>query len=486
MDRVLERIAGLGFPLPSSLGKRVVHFFCSRLPLPSILLRLLIRLLSQPGPMADFRHRAVVVLDRLMEDDNRSWHGTRDFLFPDGRLLTVESLIIQKGLARTFRRLVEVEKANAYRGREEAILAARNFFYEGPIAQEIVRFCEQRGGLLTMEDLARFQVTIEPPAKSIFKGIEICIGGPWCQGPVLNEALNILEGFDLKGMGHNTVEYVHCLIETLKLAFADREAYLGDPEFVDVPLVGLLAKSYAAERRNCVDPREAKTQMPEPGDPWPYQGDLSYDRAMAYPKPIHAKLEADTSYLCVVDRWGNAFSATPSDGITNSPIIPGLGFVISPRGSQTWLDPMHPSALAPGKRPRLTPSPGMALIEGKVWMTFGTPGGDIQCQAMAQLLLNVIVFGMDLHQAIDAPRVSTLSFPNSFWPHSYHPGLVKVESRLDSGTIAELTSLGHNVEVAQDWTALVGSLCAIKVDRQDNVMTAGVDPRLKSGSAMGR
>jgi gamma-glutamyltranspeptidase/glutathione hydrolase len=286
-------------------------------------------------------------------------------------------------------------------------------------------------------------------------------------------------------MGHNSPEYLHTLLEALKLAFSDRHSYYGDPDFVDVPLDGLLSKAYATDRRSAIDPGRACPEMPLAGDPWPYQQGEPTAEKVAHPEPVSGKLQADTSYVCVVDRWGNAFSATPSDTAGNAPVARGLGFAISARGSQTWLDPDHPCALAPGKRPRLTPNPAMAFWDGKVWMPFGTPGGDVQPQSMVQLFLNVAEFGMDVQQAIEAPRVSTWSFPNSFWPHAYEPGLVGVEGRIHPDTLAELERLGHRLDVWEDWTVRMGCLCAIEVDRARGGLSAGADPR-RDGYAIGR
>ena len=425
--------------------------------------------------------------DTLVHDDGdtQRWNTTQNVFFPGGTALETGAVLIQSDLARTFRRLIQVERDHGPRDREEAIQAARDYFYRGEIAQEMASFCQENGGLLTMEDLAAFHVKLEPPAMGNYKGIDIYTCGPWCQGPVSIETLHILEGYDLKGMGHNSADYLHTVIEALKLAFADRHHYYGDPDFVDVPLDGLLSKSYAEQRRNAIDSARACAEMPDPGDPWRYQDGRPSAERLARPEPVAGRLEADTSYASVVDRWGNAFSATPSDGLGGAPMARGLGFVISPRGSQNWLDPDHPSALAPGKRPRLTPNPALALRDGRVWMPFGTPGGDIQCQSMVQLFLNVAEFGMDLQQAIEAPRVSTWSFPNSFWPHAYHPGLVGLEGRIDRQTVAELERRGHQVEVWDDWTSRMGCLCAIQVDHERGSLSGGADPR-RDGYAMGR
>ena len=355
-------------------------------------------------------------------DGDGRWPSTAAVFFPGGRRPDVGDILVQKDLARTFRRLIEVERDHSGQGREAALQTARDFFYKGEIAEEMVSFIQGQGGLLAMEDLAAFSVGVDTPPSIDYKGIQVYACGPWCQGPVNLQTLQILEGFDLKGMGHNSTAYAHTVLEALKLAFSDRETYIGDPDFVNVPMDGLLSKSYAAERREAIDPERATSAMPIPGDPWPHMGMPASNGHRKRPDAVAGGLPADTSYACVIDRWGNAFSATPSDSLGTSPIVPGLGFIVSSRGSQTWLDPEHPSALAPGKRPRLTPNPALAMRNGKPLMPFGTPGGDVQPQSMVQLFLNVFEFGMDVQQAVEAPRFSTWSFPNSFWPTPITPG----------------------------------------------------------------
>lgn len=414
-----------------------------------------------------------------------SWITTLEAFFPGGKSLGVGDVLVQSDLATTFKRLIQAERENASQGREDALQAARDFFYKGEIAEEMARFSQEQGGLLTMEDLADFQAKLEPPAIGSYKGIDVYTCGTWCQGPVSIQALHILEDCDLKGMGHNSLEYIHTFLEAMKLAFADRHAYYGDPDFVDVPLEGLLSKAYATQRRNSIDSSQASPAMPYAGDPYPFQRGGSNGHKPAHPEPVAGRLEADTSYICVVDRWGNAFSATPSDSAAGAPVAKGLGFVISPRGSQSWLDSDHPSSVAPGKRPRLTPNPAMAFKDGKAWMPFGTPGGDVQPQSMVQLFLNVAEFGMDVQQAVEAPRVSTWSFPNSFWPHAYHPGLVGVEGRLPAHTVSELERRGHQVDIWDDFTSKMGCLCAIRIDRERGTLSGGADPR-RDGYAMGR
>lgn len=229
----------------------------------------------------------------------------------------------------------------------------------------------------------------------------------------------------------------------------------------------------------------AFAEMPPPGEPWAYQGRQDKNLNTQKLVPIPGEQEQDTSYTCVVDRWGNAFSATPSDGLFGSPIVDGLGFQISGRGSQTWLDPSHASSLQPGKRPRLTPNPAIAFKNGKLFMPFGTPGGDAQCPAMVQLFLNVAEFGMDPQQAIEQPRFVPWNYPNSFWPHTYLPGRLDIEGRISAATAAELSRRGHDLTQISDWSPSTGSLSGIVVDQGAGVLKAGADPR-RDTYAVGR
>ena len=287
--------------------------------------------------------------------------------------------------------------------------------------------------------------------------------------------LHILEGFDLRGMGHNSAQYIHTLIEAVKLAFADRHQYYGDPDYVEVPMEGLFSKGYAAERRNAIDPERAWPEMPPAGVPWPLKGD---GKPTAVPAVSRAgSPETDTSYTCVVDQWGNAFSATPSDGVAATPIVPGLGLIISDRGRQSWLEPEHPSCIGPWKRPRLTPNPAIVFKEGRLFMPFGAQGGDMQVQAMAQMFLNMVEFGMNAQQAVEEPRARTDSFPNSFWPHVYYPGSLSLEGRIDGGVAEKLEKLGHVVAWMDDSTPLAADLCGITVDRERGILVGGADVR---------
>jgi gamma-glutamyltranspeptidase/glutathione hydrolase len=262
----------------------------------------------------------------------------------------------------------------------------------------------------------------------------------------------------------------------MKLAFADREAFYGDPRHVDVPGAGLLDRAYAAGRRGLIDPARAWPTMPPPGTP---AGGATRPGAKPTPAGAGAPAALGTSYVAVVDRQGNAFSATPSDVSTDTPVIPGTGLAVSSRGSQGWLDPAHASAVAPGKRPRLTPSPALILGPGGEVMALGTPGGDVQLQAMLQVFLNMSAFGMSPQQAVEAPRFATQSFPDSFWPHRYFPGRVTLEGRLAETTAEALRARGHEVHRWSDWEWRAGGVCVARIDAAGTRWGAA-DPRRDS------
>ena len=274
-------------------------------------------------------------------------------------------------------------------------------------------------------------------------------------------------------MGHNSPGYIHVLTEAMKLAFADREACYGDPRFVDVPLERLLSAAFAAERRRRIDPNRAAPRMPESGIP-PLAAAASEPLRRPEREPA---LSPDTSYVAVIDRHGNAFSATPSDTSYDTPIIPGTGLCPSSRGSQSFTARGHPSEVMPGKRPRLTPNPALAILADGSVMPFGTPGGDVQTQAMLQVLLNLSVFGMDLTSAVEAPRFATYSFPSSFEPHEELPGRLMVEARIGDATLNALEGLGHDAQPWPEWTNQAGAVCAVMRDPATGVIRAAADPR---------
>ena len=423
-------------------------------------------------------------LSATIDKDAPEWKSTFDLFASEGRILDEGDILRQPDLARTFKRLIAAEQDAKKEGRKEAITAARDFFYKGDIAKEIVEYSDSLGGLLSLSDMAEFHVEIENPTVANYKDYEILTCGPWSQGPVTAQVLQILENDDISAIPQNTPDYIHLLSQAFNLAFADRHEFYGDPDFIDVPIVGLLSKEYTRAQRDRISMQNAFTEMPDPGNPWIYEG-RNGQNTLKHPDINRDRLEQDTSYTCVVDKWGNSFSATPSDAVFGSPIVPSLGLMISSRGTQSWLDPDHPSSVAPWKRPRLTPNPAMAFKNGRLFMPFGTPGGDAQCPAMVQTFLNVVEFGMNPQAAIEAPRFVPWNFPNSFWPHAYHPGLIHLEGRISREVGQNLSTRGHKVEFIDDWSPSTGAMSCILVDQETGSLSAGADPR-RDAYAIGR
>jgi gamma-glutamyltranspeptidase/glutathione hydrolase len=372
--------------------------------------------------------------------------------------------------------------------RDTSIQAAIDYFYTGPVARTAAAFVRDNAfpdgsgdahtGLLTEEDFANYGARgtqVEDPVRVNYRGVEVLKCGPWTQGPVFLQQLKLLEGFDLRKLGHNTAEYLHTYLEASKLAFADRERYYGDPEFVDVPLGLLLSDDYAAERREQIDPRQASMEM-RPGVIAMAGSSGARDRW-----PV---VSGDTTHVDAVDRWGNLFSATPSGGwIGSSPVVEGLGFPLGTRGQMFYLDERHANALVPGKRPRTTLTPSLALRDGQPWLAFGTPGGDQQDQWTLQFFLNVVDFGMDLQEALDAPTVHSTHFPGSFYPHESHPGAMRAESRIPAEVRDELQSRGHIVNVDGPWSH--GQVTCVA--REPNgVLSGAASPRGRVAYVMGR
>ena len=396
----------------------------------------------------------------------KRWPSSVALYLRDGRAYRMGEVLVQSELADTLKRMVAAEK-RAGGSRVEGIRAARNEFYRGETAKRIAEFHRANEGPLALSDLADFSVEVEPALRTSFGAYEVAVCGFWCQGPALLQALNILDGMDLAALGHNSPKYLHTIVESIKLAFADRDAYYGDPNFVKIPAERLLSKAYGELRRAQIR-EKAWQEMPPPGD-----AEL---RRTVLPLAGGSTDALDTSYVAVIDAEGNGFSATPSDPNVDSPAVSGVGCVVSPRGSQGWLDPNHASVVAPGKRPRLTPAPAMALSGGKLMMPFGTPGGDVQQQAMLQVFLNTTIFGMPLQEAIEAPRLASRSFPDSFWPHTYSPGKLEAERRIPKETRDALVGMGHEVAEWPDWEWRAGSVCAVKVG-SEGTRWGGADPR---------
>ena len=417
-----------------------------------------------------------LLAETIAEDEElyASWESSRSVFLARGKPPRVGDPFVQADLGRTFVRLMEAE-ARSGGGREAGLEAVRDEFHRGAIASEIVAHFEAEGGLMTAEDLAGFRAGHEEPERARFGPWEIYSCGPWCQGPLLLEMANLVSHHGFDEIQEFSEDYVHRLTELLKLGFADREAYFGDPEFVDVPLDDLLSDAFAAERVKAVDraracpdlPRAGETRLGRPDMPWVREAVEGARRNRAH---------RDTTYLCVVDAAGNGFSATPSDGYGTAGIVPGLGFAVSTRGDQSWIDSRHPSVIEPWKRPRLTPNPALAKKDGKLAFLFGTPGGDVQVQAMLQVFLNHAVRGMDPQAAIEAPRFASESFPGSFWPHTHKPGVL----RLEPGYMRHaggLEAKGHTIAPWPDLGWRAGGVCAIAIDGESGDRIAGADPR---------
>ncbi|MDP6884648.1 MAG: gamma-glutamyltransferase, partial [Rhodospirillales bacterium] len=319
--------------------------------------------------------------------NTRKWPSNAEIYLPGGEAPQPGDLFVQSDLGRTLQFLADEEGAHSGKGRAAGLDAVRHAFYQGDIAASIIRHQSENGGLMTAEDLAGFRVEIEPSLWTRFHDTVVHECGPWCQGPMLLQALNLVEGIDLRGLGHNSAAYIHTLVEAIKLAAADRDAYYGDPRFVDVPMEALLSKDYAAGRQAMIRPNKAWPDMPPAGVIADRQG--SAKRTPAADEQTFDLLghpdRVDTSYICVVDCHGNAVSATPSDGAASAQVVPGTGIATSPRGRQSWTDPDHAACIAPGKRPRLTPNPAFAVRDDGLIMPFGTPGGDTQVQVMLQV-----------------------------------------------------------------------------------------------------
>jgi gamma-glutamyltranspeptidase / glutathione hydrolase len=404
------------------------------------------------------------------------WPTTAAVYMPNGEVPRPGEIIRNPALANFFRRLLDAESAAKNRGREAAIEAARDRFYRGDIAREIVRWSDANGGLLQENDLASFVTKFEEPVSVDYRGVTVHKCQPWSQGPVFLQQLRILEGFDLRGMGHNSADYIHCLVETAKLAFADREAYYADPEFTSVPLDGLLSRKYADLRRPLIDPKRASMDL-RPGDPVAMRALLNSNGTEA------RSWGAGTIHVTAADGHGNMVACTASGGwIPSSPVMDSLGFPLGTRMQTFYLDERHANALRPGKRPRTTLTPSVATRDGEPFLCFGTPGGDQQDQWTLQFFLNLIDFGMGVQEAIEAPRFSTAHFPSSFYPHAANPGLLRMEERIDDRVRTKLVDRGHKVEVRPPWCE--GYVLGIRFDPKLRLLMGGADPRGQSAVVM--
>ncbi|TCZ55010.1 gamma-glutamyltransferase family protein [Roseicella aquatilis] len=407
-------------------------------------------------------------------------------------------------LAETYDRVLREAEA-AGPDREAQIEAARNAWYGGFVAEAIDRFGRsfaaldtsgrRHTALLTADDMAGWRAPVEAPLSHDYRGHTVLKCGPWSQGPTMLQTLALLEGFDIAAMDPVGAKFVHTVVEAMKLAYADREAWYGDPDFVDVPMATLLSAGYTAARRGLIG-REANNDW-RPGSPdgraprTDYAAALRRAEEMAVAagtgEPTVSRLGAsggDTCHVDVIDRWGNMVSATPSAGwLQSSPAIPGLGFCLGSRCQMFWLDESLPNGLQPGKRPRTTLSPSMVLRDGRPWMSFGTPGGEQQDQWQPIMLMRMLDHRFDIQQAIDLPSFHSEHWISSFWPRGARPGKVVIEGRYAPEVLAELQARGHAAEMGGEWSE--GRLTGARLE-PDGQIFAGANPRGMQGYAVGR
>lgn len=423
-----------------------------------------------------------------------AWPENRRFwLKPDGSLYAAGETIRFPTLAATLRKMVEAERAHAHLGREQGVAAARDRFYKGDLAAEMVAFLQAHGAPFEPSDFAEFHSRVEEPARADYRGYTVYKHGFNSQGPVLLQTLNILEEFDLQAMGHNSPDYVHTVVEAMKLAYADRDTYYADPDFVDVPAAGLLSTAYARERAAEIDPARASAAFragdPLPHDPdvdeWPFwvarieDGVAASDADGSF-VPSAGGLK-DTTHVAIIDEDGNVFDATPSGGWTGGGVIlGGTGIALSTRGEQFWLDPDRANQIRPRARPRYTLTPSIVFKDGAPLMAIGTPGGDNQDQTILQAFLNVVEFWDDwypnLHDALAWPRVRTQHLHGSFWPHAAGFNRMDLESDIPPEVANELRRRGHHVnEVPPFGTS--GCATAVLVDPATGNRLAAGDPR---------
>ncbi|MGA0596634.1 gamma-glutamyltransferase family protein [Enterovirga sp. CN4-39] len=445
------------------------------------------------------------------------WTSSADLYLPGGRVPEPGSIFTNPRLAATYKRiLAEAESGGG--GREAEIERARKTWSQGFVAEAIDRFCRteevmdtsgrRHRGLLTGQDMAGWEASVEAPISYDYGRYTVLKCGPWTQGLTMLQQLALLSRFDLDGFDPTGPDFIHLQVEAAKLAFADRDTFYGDPAFVDVPVEQLLGKAYNDERRKLIGDRASLELRPgtiagygkaigarEGGERVAVgatgAGEPTVGRIQRATTPAddarrlekQGAVRGDTVHFDIIDRWGNMVSGTPSGGwLQSSPVIPELGFCLGTRAQMFWLDPEHPASLRPGKRPRSTLSPTMALRDGDPYLAWGSPGGDQQDQWIPQFFLRHVHAGMNLQEAIDAPAWHTEHFPSSFWPRTSRPGVVVVEGRVPKATIDELGRRGHIVEIGEDWSE--GRLTA--ASRDGVRRKAAANPRGMQGYAAGR
>jgi gamma-glutamyltranspeptidase/glutathione hydrolase len=454
---------------------------------------------SQGYPLVERAQATIATVEALFREH---WPSSAAVYLPGGKIPEAGALFTNKTLAETYARILrEAESVGGDRVRQ--IEAARKSWSQGFVAEAIDRFCrtqavmdtsgEPHRGVLTGEDMARWRPHIEAPLTYDYGRYTVCKPGPWAQGPVMLQQLALLKRFHLDRVDPVSADFVHLLVECSKLAYADREKFYGDPDFVEVPMATLLSDAYNDERRKLVG-EDASLEL-RPGSVAGFGAVVKLRRAegerravggMGAGEPTVGRLgemRGDTVHFDIIDAAGNIVSATPSGGwLHSSPVIPELGFCLGTRAQMFWLEEGHPAALAPGKRPRTTLSPTLALRDGEPYLAWGSPGGDQQDQWTTQLFMRHVHAGMNLQEAIDAPAWHSEHFPISFWPRTARPGVLVVEGRLPGATVKELERRGHIVEVETDWCE--GRLTAAA--REGRRRRAAANPRGMQGYAAGR
>jgi gamma-glutamyltranspeptidase/glutathione hydrolase len=422
------------------------------------------------------------------------WPENRSYwLKPDGSLYAPGDTLKFPTLANTLKRMVEAERANKDKGRNAGIVAARDRFYKGDIAREMVAFLKQHNAPFEVADFAEFYARVEAPAMTTYRGFEVYKHAFGSQGPALLQTLNILENFDLKSMKLNSADYLHTVVEALKLAYADRDTYYADPDFVKVPAEGLLSKAYAKERAKLIDPKHANRTFVA-GNPLPFDTSVKEwkywvanireerkpDAPLPDAEPV-ANAIKDTTHIAIIDKDGNIFDSTPSGGwIPGAVILGKTGIGMSVRGEQFWLDKTRAAQLRPRSRPRYTLTPGLVLRNGQPFMALGSPGGDNQEQTVLQAFLDIVEFWPDwypnVHTAFEWPRVQTLHFHGSFWPHNAGLNVLNVESAIPDSVIDELKSRGHNAQKIRPYS-MNGCATAVMIDPATGSRIAGGERR---------
>ena len=399
---------------------------------------------------------------KIMGETFKSWDSSKKIYWPKGRPPKTGEFLKQSDLANLLKFLCSNEKGTS---REDALDNVRSSFYSGEVAKKIVDWVSDGGGWMTLEDLNVFKNEVNKASSFSFQDWQVFTGDIYCQGPVMLQTLSILNNYDLKSLKHNSTEYIHLLTEAMKLAFSDREKFYGDPNHISNKLGDLLKSKHVDKLKSLINFNATLEDLP------------TLEKTKSFRK--------DTTYFSIIDKYGNAFSCSPSDTIDGNPIVDGLGIIVSPRGVQSRLDPNHPSCIGPGKRPRLTPSPALALkhqSEGKPKiMTLGSSGGDVIPQGMLQAFLNYVVFGMSPQQSVEAARFTTLSFPDSFYPNVHDNGRLSIEKRISKKIISQLSSRGHKIHLWPEYE-FDSSGVALSVDivwpkKNKRVIAAGVDVR---------